>query len=322
MKTYFEGEGRTKSILDSIRSESFACASPRVIILVTPYLDLNRRQRSLAQDLILKWLAAISVAPHTEELAGSVVDTLLQIAADRHLRPSIPADVWLWLNERPPLPSVCAGRLWGGNHGVVRTVRGLNNIRILTSYLILTWSEWNPLHSNGFAEMRVSICEDLNGIGMGCYRAELIQRLDYILGELDRRAGCLDGNLEDEWLWRREVGGIDNLPVMKDRYGELKRILQEVDQEVTKILNRMPHSFIFPSLLTLMDLHRIALHLHVCPASPVSMTSHLERSALLRRTALLIPIPCHRRFHAFSPSTWNSRDSALAYTTQVLLLHQ
>ena len=32
-------------------------------------------------------------------------------------------------------------------------------------------------------------------------------------------------------------------------------------------------------LLALMDLHRIPLDLHVCPASPVSISSHLERSA-------------------------------------------
>jgi len=64
---------------------------------------------------------------------------------------------------------------------------------------------------------------------------------------------------------------------MKDRYGELKRILQQV--EVTETFNRMPFSFIFLSLLTPMDLHRIPLDFRVCPASPVSINSHLERLA-------------------------------------------
>jgi hypothetical protein len=81
---------------------------------------------------------------------------------------------------------------------IVRTIRALNDIGILTSYLILTWSEWESLDSDRFAEMQMSVREDFNGIGMGCHRAELIQRLDYILGELDRRSRRLDVNLEDD----------------------------------------------------------------------------------------------------------------------------
>ena len=126
--------------------------------------------------------------------------------------------------------------------------------------------------------MQVLLREDFNAIGMDCRRAELIQRLDYILGELDRRSGHLDVNLGDDKLWRREVGR--RSPVMKDRYRRLKRILQEVGQKTTEILNGMPHSFVILGLLTLMDLHRIPLHLHVCHTSPVPITSHLGRFAL------------------------------------------
>ena len=172
-----------------------------------------------AEDAIPKWVAAISVAPRTEDVAASVVDALLQIAAERDLRPFIPADVWLWLNERPSLSSGCPGLHRGDGGDVVRTVRGLNDIRVLTSYLIVVWSE-HPryLDSEGFVEMEVSAREDFNGIGMGCHRVELIQWLDYILGEFDRKLG---------WYSRYE-------------YRKLKRILQNVDQEATEILNRMP----------------------------------------------------------------------------------
>jgi hypothetical protein len=236
----------------------FTHASPRAIALVTPYLDLGSEPLSDAQDLIPKWAAAISMAPHTEEVVEGVVDTLLQIAANPHLRPSIPAEVWLWLNKRPSLPPVCRRRRLGDDRDIVRTVRGLNDIGILTSYLIMIWSEWEPLNSDGFAEMRTSVREDFNGIGMGCHRAELIQRLDYVLGELNR------------WPEHHH-----DSPVMKDQYGQLKKMLQELDREATEILNRMLHNFISLGPLTLMDLHRIPLYLHVCPASPVSIASRL-----------------------------------------------
>jgi hypothetical protein len=231
-----------------------------------------------AQDMVSKWLAAISAAPRTEEVAGSVVGALLQIAANHDLRPSVPAEVWLWLNERPPLPSACRGLFSGSRRDVVQTVRGLNDIGILTSYLIITWSEWSPLDHDGLGEMRMSCREDFKGIEMGYHRAELIQRLDYILGELEQRPERPYVHLSADWLWHHEVG--DHSPVMRDEYGQLKRILEEVDQEATEILNRMPHNYISLGLLTLMDLHRIALHFHVCLASPVSMTSHSERLAL------------------------------------------
>jgi len=223
-------------------------------------------------------VAAISVAPRIEEVAQSVVDTLLQIAANLYLRPFIPPDVWLWLNERPPLPSVCEGRWLGDDRDIAWTVRTLDDIEILTSYFILVWSEWKPLSSDGFVEMCVSIREDLNGIGMGCHRAELIRRLDYVLGELDRRAGRLDITLENDELWYDEIG--PHSQAMKEKYGELKRILQEAEQEATEIPDRTPRSFIFLGLLIFMDVHRIPLDLYVCPASPLSITSHLGRSVL------------------------------------------
>ena len=263
-KVDFRILGIPVSLLDSIELEPFAYASPRVIILATPYLDLEHASLSRAKNLIPKWVATISVAPRTEEVARDVVNALLQIAANPDLRPLIPSDVWLWLNERPFLPSESRGRLMGGCHDIFRTVRGLNNIEVLTSYLTMVWPKY---YRGGFAEMQMSVREDFNGIGAGCHRAELIQRVDGFLGGSDREPGVY----------------------IRERHEEIKRILQEVDQEATEILNRTPHSFIFLGLLTLMDLHRIPLDVHVCPASSVSIISHLERPALFPTGHLLHP---------------------------------
>jgi len=261
--------------------EMLTNASPRVLVLTGPPINWKREiSDAEAENLVSKWVEAISEVSRTERVAGSVVDVLLQMAAHPRLLPFIPADLWLWLNKRPSLPPPCSGPSSRYDYGIVQTVRGLKDIGVLTSYLILIWSEWRYFSSRdrGFEEMRVSVREDFKGIEMGWHRAELIQRLDYILGELDRLSRHLDIRSEAEKLWYERFGNFLGED-MKDQYRGFKRILQEVDQEATEILNRMLHSFIFLSLLTLMDLHRIPLDLHVCPASPVSVNSQLERLA-------------------------------------------
>jgi len=218
-KVDFGSYGLFVSFLSSIDLKLFAHASPRAIILTTPHLELECASLSRTQDLIPKWVATISVAPRTEEVARDVVDALLQIAANPRLRPLIPADVWLWLNERPSLPSESKGRFVGGDRDIFRTVRGLNNIEVLTSYLTVVWL-WDD--DGGLAEMEMSVREDFGGIGAGCHRAELIQRVDYLLGEFSRFPE------DDRWY----------------RTQEIKMILQEVDQEATEILNRMPQFYL------------------------------------------------------------------------------
>jgi hypothetical protein len=245
--------------------DTFAYASPRAMVLLAPNMNLSWRSLPDSQDVISKWVAATSVAPHTEEVARNVVDMLMQLVPNYYLKPLIPAHVWLWLNERPSLPPAYMRRWSGGDFDTIWTIRGLNDIGILTSYLLLTWSEWESPGPSRFYEIRMSIREDFNGIGMGFHRAELIQRLDCILGGLDRGY---------------ELGS--HLRTMKDEYGQLKRILQDVEA-------RTPHNFIFPGLLTLTDLYRIPLHFHVCPASPVSIISHLERSTSRDEPLYLFP---------------------------------
>jgi hypothetical protein len=267
------------------------------MVLLAPNMGLSRKSLSDSQDVVSKWVAATSIAPHTEEVARSVVDTLTQIAHNPSLRQLIPAHVWSWLNERPSLPPVYKRHWEGGDLHTVRKIRALNDIGTLTSYLILTWSEWESLDSDHFAEMRMLVREDFNGIGMGCHRAELIQRLDYILGELDRRSRRTDTNLEDDKLWRNKVG--PSSQVMRGRYREFRRVLQEVDQKATEILYRMPPSFIFFSLLILVELQ------NPTPPScaPCPSCAHNLAFGTIGRAVLFTPVPHHRCSHVLSSST-------------------
>jgi len=291
----FDGSHSHELLWPLSASKMCTYGSPRAVAFAGPYIYWSQRQSADAQSLISKWAAGISVAPHTEEVAGIVVDTLLQIVAIPHLRPFIPADTWSWLNDRPPLPPSCKGLESGCNRDIVRTVRALGDIGILTSYLITMWSEWNLLHISEFVEMRVSVREDFKGIGMGYHRAELIQRLDSIsINQRSRRpsatpsvtsahsfrgttiyGGWAAGLYPESESQHREPESQHR--ELESQHQEFKRILQEMDQEATEILNRMPSSSIFLSMLTLMGLHRTPPHLHVCPTSPVSVTSRLRR---------------------------------------------
>lgn len=91
------------------------------------------------------------------------------------------ASVWQWLIKRPGLPPVCRGRDVGTTTRVIDAVRDPRDIEILTSYLLIDWSE-----SDSFCKMRTSILEDFRGLGMCRHRADLVQHLDHVLGQLDR----------------------------------------------------------------------------------------------------------------------------------------
>ena len=159
-----------------------------------------------------------------------MVDTLLQIAQVSHLRPHIPVDIWTWLKKRPSLPPVCWGRGWGTEFDIVHQIRGLGDIEILKSYFLLVWSEWDWLYDSGIDEMKIAIGEDFGGIGMWCHREDLIERLDYVLGRLERGW---------EFLHQRNpsVNGY-HIERGKACYGELKEILLEVDGKATETLTR------------------------------------------------------------------------------------
>ena len=151
----------------------------RVIALISPYV-LWYDGESYTRKAVTRWAAAVSAVPYSEEVGQSVVDALLQISSHLPLQPHIPVDMWAWLKRRPPLPPVCWGRLNGSSRGVVRQVRRLGDVEILKSYLLLVWSEWDSLGSDGWFEMQILIRGDLDGIGMWCHRDDLIKHLDHV----------------------------------------------------------------------------------------------------------------------------------------------
>jgi hypothetical protein len=220
-------------------------ASPRTLVLVLPHLHWD--WLTDGEDLIWRWAVAVHAIPYTEEVAQSVVDTLLQIASKEELLPCIPIGVWSWLTKCPSLPPICLGRYVGTCVHVVKAVQALEDIEILKSYFLLVWSEWNlpscplpddtinrprriyrlarrrPPHIryafDGFSDMQISIREDFGGIGMGHHRADLLRHLDHVLGQLDRGLEYLKQHNPqfDE----------DRLHGMKDQYQNLRELLLE-----------------------------------------------------------------------------------------------
>jgi hypothetical protein len=77
--------------------------------------------------------------------------------------------------------------------------------------------------SGSFYDMEISIQEDFGGIGMGHHRADLLQRLDHVLRQLDRGL---------EYLKQHNPAfNEDYLQRMKDRYQYLREILLKTDAQ-------------------------------------------------------------------------------------------
>ena len=76
--------------------------------------------------------------------------------------------------------------------------------------------------------MQISIQEDFSGIRMQCHREDLIKRLDDVLEQLDQGFVYLE----------QHKPGIHehDIQIAKEQYGELKRVLLEVDREAVDIL--------------------------------------------------------------------------------------
>ena len=209
--------------------------------------------------MAIKWTASTLAVPYTEAVGRNVVNALLQFESLDP--PYTPATVWALLKKRPVLPPICMGRSRGTMDCVVRRVRELGDIEILTLYFLLLWSEWNIIHPEGLANMRVSIREDFADIGMRQHREELIERLDQVLGKLEP---------ESEYLKQRSPW-IDKDPQRtRGQYQELKGILLEVDREATEILTSTPSrpTELFDPL-TPVGIHRISLNIYMCPPVPV-----------------------------------------------------
>ena len=203
----------------------------RAIMLTSPYIDWD--SELCDESMVSRWVrsvAATSAAAYTEAVGQSVVDTLLQIALVYRPRPHIPVNLWTWLKKPPSLPPLCWGRRRGTDFDMVHQIRGLGDIEILKSYFLLVWSEWDWPYAHGLDEMEIAISEEFGGIGMWCHREDLIERLDYVLGQL-----------EQGWEFlHRHNPSVKKSDVSrgKEAYGELKERLLEVDMKAMETLTR------------------------------------------------------------------------------------
>ena len=185
-------------------------------VLASPHFPW--KQFSHPGRLIQLWAAAAATLPDKDEVDQSVVDALLHVAYQDTLREYVPFEMWSWLNKRPSLPPVCPGRRWGSSRDVVRTVRQHADIKTLTSYLMLVWSEWDPIMSEGLEEMSTTIQEVLGGTSKRHHREDLLRHLDRVLDQL---------TLEH---LRQYYPSIDDAGVQlrRDQYSKLREVLVEV----------------------------------------------------------------------------------------------
>ena len=208
--------------IDQFTSTLLSEASPRAIVLTSPHIlwyQLGDRE-----DLVQCWVSAASAVPYSEEIAQCVVDMLLQIASE--CGPwYTPVNLWLWLTKRPSLPPICPGRYCGTSSSIVEAVRALNDIEVLKSYLLLVWSEWDTLYTDGFNKMCTLIRDDFGGFEMGHHRTDLIQRLGHVLGQLDR-------GLEYFQQYKPWFDEYD-LQKRRNRYLKLRETLEEINSRTS-----------------------------------------------------------------------------------------
>ena len=205
--------------LSALLNEASPVSSKRAAILISPHIPWWRFKNG--GRLVQQLMEVASEVPYTDVVGQSIVDTLLQVACWKS--PTIPAGMWAWLNKRPNLPPACSGRYWGSKQGVCKMVRALGDTELLTSYLLVVWSEWDFLMPRGFGEMCASIQEDFIGQEEGQHRKDLLDRLDHIRRELElglehiqqHKPSLKEGNLRHR----------------QDQYAGLEAILRKVDRE-------------------------------------------------------------------------------------------
>jgi len=196
-------------------------ATPRAVVLVSPHIPWHLWPDK--EGFVQLWVAAASVVQYTEEVARCVVGTMLVIASHDTLLQYLTVGLWSWLTKRPTLHPFCMGRDRISHRCVVKAVRGLGDIEILKSYLLIAWSEERVLWNSGLNEMCAVLREDFGGVGTGHHRADLVQLLDQILNRLK------------QGFEPPERFGLYRTPrsheEIKDHYEKLKNILLEVNVE-------------------------------------------------------------------------------------------
>jgi len=258
---------RVQPFMNMLLNDASDASLKKAAILASPYVPWYRRE---FKGLVQTWVAIASTIPKEKEVAPSIVNALLRIAFFGLLPPGNHGEVWSWLTLRPSLPSLCKGRRLGSHPRVMQRVRGLKDIEILKSYLLAIWSEWDSLQGDGFPTMCECIREEFSGVEANSHRAELVQRLDEVIGELDKGLEYLRRDrpdLEEEGL---QEG--------KGQYEELRKILKEIP-EVPEIPTCM-----FPRLINLFDLLTHVEHaqdLTQCPCVRSLSSIHSRLSAML-----------------------------------------
>jgi len=215
------------------------------------------RDASDIGSMMQLWMEAASAVPYTDNVGGSVVIGLLNMASIDQLLSHIPMVTWDWLNKLPVIPAECAALLPGPTKSVVQAIQQFGGVKLIALYLRVIWSEERKISSDGFSAMGRLIREELGGIGVAGYRKDLILRLDDVLSQLDLRQArqFLLGNPWD--------------PTAGRGYEGLKGELLEVDRETMKILTGTSSTELSPLLRPLTSVCRISLHLHVRTPSSV-----------------------------------------------------
>ena len=142
------------------------------------------------------WITAASALQYAEDVGQIVAETLRQVVDDYDLRRYIPVLAWDWLKKRS-------------------SPRGVWLI-MLSRFTV--WSEQHHISPGEDRALLPLIREELSGSEAREYRADLIQRLDYILSRLE--------------------SGSDR----KSQYEELRTGLLEMDEEAKMALTCMSQS--------------------------------------------------------------------------------
>ena len=302
--TKFEDFIWARPLANTLFSTPYPRSLDRVILLATPYAWRDKGPRS--EDEVARWALAVSAVPYVEELGKFVVKALLQAAAGDSLWCCIPANVWAWLKKLQS-PMYVPDYRWGiTRFDVVHHIRGLGDIEILKSYLLIVWQNRISLDPSGFAEMKASIMEDFARVGMSPHRRDLIKELEGV-------RGCL-------------------YEVDRQLYKKLKELLLQVDMEAEKTLTSTLPNHNFFCLLTPCNFSRFPLDIHVRSASPLSIVSHPKSPHHCTRTPSIsspfsplfilrflakcsLPLLNHRAYHNIHVSL-NSRSMDWKYPPQ------
>jgi len=173
------------------------------------------------------WMETASAVPYTDDVGGSVVVGLLNMASSDRLLSHIPLVAWNWLKKLPVLPPECGELLPEATESAVRGIHQFGGAKLTALYLHTIWSEEHKPRYDEIPVMSRLIREELGEIGAAGYRTDLIRRLDHVLLRLDQSQG-------DWWV--------------KARHEDFRSELLEVDEKAMNILtgtssNRHPFFF-------------------------------------------------------------------------------